>query len=316
MKFAKLYTVMACAAALCGMVSCSDVTEPVLQKPDPETFKMNTPPLQDQYIKLSETGTFNLTLNGQPSYGFSAVTQYRAQVSMTGKFDTETDYRELTPTGTGTLSQMTFNDIDLAEALCDLRGIKEEDQYTDLGEQKVYFRGVAFIDGVPESHVVTSNIVSLNRVQSFFSVAKPGVIYVIGNYAGAWIGPTADQAENLIPYSLSEKDDQIRSKVYYGSILFDPAATEKKDNEDVVIQNTVFRFYTALTGWEDDTMGCAGGKDADTPVEFDDFKAGSTLEHDITKTKDSFQFNGYRGSIDFTVNLNTMKAIMTAPAAQ
>ena len=308
MKFAKLYTVLACAAALGTMASCSDVTEPVLQTPDPAQFKLNTPPFQNEYYKLTEDGTFDLTLNGQPSYGFSAVTQYRVQVALAADFSNEANYRELTPVGTGTQTRMTFNDLDLAEAICELRGITEESEYTDLGEQTVYFRGVAFIDGIDRSYVTTSNVVSLNRVQSFFSVAKPGKIYVIGNYAGSWISPEASKAEALEPYTLSEKDDAIRSKVYYGSVEFSDSF------EDIANNGCIFRFYTALTGWDEDSVGCAGGTDSDTPVEFPEFAAGTTLEHAVAATKDSFKFNNYSGKLEFVVNINTMQATITAPA--
>lgn len=308
MKINSIYAGLACVAIAGAFASCSEVTEPVYQEPDQASFKMLTPPLQNQYYELTEEGTFNLTLNGQPSYGFSAVTQYRAQVSLTGKFDTEADYRELVPTGTGTQSAMTLNDIDLAEAICDLRGIKSREEYTDAGVQTIYFRGAAFIDGVESSYVTTSNVVTLNKVQSFFSVAQPGSLYVIGNYAGAWISPEEKNVTALEPYTLFEKADEIRSKHYYGSVYFDPTATES----DAVIENSIFRFYTALTGWEDDSVGASGGEDADKPVEFDGFTSGSTLEHGLAMTKDSFNLKGYRGGIDMDVNIAEMKAIFKA----
>ena len=55
---------------MCGFASCSDVTEPVYTKPDASTFKINTPPLQNQYYGLDENGQFEIALNGQPSHGF------------------------------------------------------------------------------------------------------------------------------------------------------------------------------------------------------------------------------------------------------
>ncbi len=306
MKINNIYAGLAFVAIAGALASCSDVTEPVYQDPDQASFKMLVPPLQNQYYELTEEGTFNLTLNGQPSYGFSAVTQYRAQVSLTGKFDSENDYRELVPTGTGTHSAMTLSDLDLAEAICDLRGIKSKEDYTDAGVQTLYFRGAAFIEGVESSYVTTSNVVTLNKVQSFFSVAKPGSLYVIGNYVGDWISPEEKNVTALEPYTLFEKDDEIRSKHYYGSIYFDPDAV------DAGSYNSIFRFYTALTGWEDDSVGAAGGTDSDTPVEFDDFKSGATLEHGLAKTKDSFNLKGYRGGIDMDVNIAEMKAIFKA----
>ncbi len=299
MKFNKIYTVMACAAVLCGAASCDQVTEPVLQKPDPATFQIYAPAMQDQYIQLTEDGTFELVLNGQPSYGFSAVTQYRAQVSLDGNFDENSP--ELTPTGTGTLSRMTLSQLDLAEAITKLHGWEEKEDYVDQGEEKVYFRGVAYIEGIEESWVATSNSTSLNRVQSFFSVPKPGQIWVIGNYAGDWISPEAAQEAALEPYALSEKDDEVRSKIYYGNITF-----------TVEDAGCIFRFYTALDGWDNSSVGCSGGSDSDTPVEFPDFVAGNTLTHGLAKTKDSFSFPNYCGPLQFKVDLNTNEATFTA----
>ena len=107
--------VMAGAGALLGTVSCEPVTDPKLQTPDPSSFQIYAPAMQDQYIALTEDGTFELILNGQPDYGFSAVTQYRVQVSLNDQFTEESP--TLTPTGTGTQSRMTLSQLELAEAI-------------------------------------------------------------------------------------------------------------------------------------------------------------------------------------------------------
>lgn len=286
------------AAALLGTASCDPVTDPVLQTPDPSTFLIYAPAMQDQYIALTEEGTFEIVLSGQPSYGFSAVTQYRVQVSLDNKF-TE-DSPTLTPSGSGTMSRMTLSQLELAEAICELHGFTDKDNYIDQGEEVIYFRGVAYIDGIEGTWVATSNSTSLNRVQSFFSVPKPGSIYVIGNYAGDWIQPAEASLSSLLPYALTEKDDEVRSKVYYGTVGFTG-------------DNCIFRFYTALTGWDGgDSMGPAGGPDDDKLVTFKDFKAGSELVYDLAKTKDSFEFPNYAGTLYFKVDLNAKTATITA----
>lgn len=292
MKFAKIYTVLAAAVALAGFSSCSDVTEPKYHTPDAATFKLYTPSFQNEYYGLTNDGTFELVLNGQPDYGFSAVTQYRAQVSLTEDFK---EYETLTPTGTGTQSRMVLKDVDLAMALNVLHGVESEDDYVDLGEEKVYFRGAAFINKVDGSFVETSNVVSLNRVQSFFKLPIPGVIYVVGNYVGSWIGPDPSNADALQPYTLSEKEEEIGSNKYYGTIDFQPTNVE---------EGSIFRFYTALAGWDENSFGPSGGTDSDTPVEFPDFKAGSVLDHGLVKTKDSFKFPNYTGKIEMFVDLS------------
>lgn len=305
MKFNKIYSLLAAAVVVTAFSSCEDVTDPKFQQPDAESFTILTSPMQDQYYKLTEDGTFELTLSGQPNYGFSAVTQYRAQVSLDGKFDNEENYVELVPTGTGTLSRMTLSELALAEAICQLHGVTSEDDYVDHGEETVYFRGVAFINNVDKSYITTSNVTTLNRVQAFFSVAKPGAIYCIGNYVGKWIDPLEANADALEPYTLFENDDEIRSKIYHGIIDFQPTNLD---------EGSIFRFYTALGGWDKNSIGCAGGPDSDTPQEFPDFKAGSTFTHELAETKDSFKFNKYTGKIQFTIDLNKMEGTMVAVA--
>lgn len=307
MKIAKIYALAAIATVTVGMASCSDVTDPVFKAPDAEAaanFTLLTPPLQDQYFQLSPNGTFELTLSGQPDYGFSAITQYRVDVSFSENF-TEDNYRTLTPTGTGTLSRMTLKEEDLAIAMNELAGVTSEDDYTDRGIEKVYFRGVAFINGIEESYIETSNIVSLNRVQAYYVLRLPAYLFCIGNYLTDWIGPDEANAEALIPYRVSEKEDEIGSNVFYATIDFQTNAP-------------IFRFYTSLSGWDKPadfsgagktglnaffSLGASGGEDNDNPVKFDgkddhpNVVAGSTLIWPLAETKDSFSFPNYTGGI-------------------
>lgn len=305
MKFAKIYSIAAIAALAVAAMGCSEVTDPVYHDPNAADFKLNTPPLQDQYFELTENGTFEITANGQPDYGFSAITQYRAQVSLTEDF---AQFEELTPTGTGTLSRMTFKSSDLAMAMCTLHGITNEDNYVDYGYEKVYFRGVAFINGIESSFVTTSNVVSLNNVKAYFAVPQPAYIYCIGNAETDWIGPDEANAEALRPYRVSEKEDQIGSMVFYASIDFGTNAP-------------IFRFYTGLNGWDRPadftpgsglaaffSLGAAGGTDSDTPVVFDELMPGETLTHGLAETKDSFSFPNITGVVDMTVDLTNISA--------
>ncbi|MDE5628982.1 MAG: hypothetical protein K2I69_05415 [Muribaculaceae bacterium] len=306
MKFAKLFPAFAAFTAMFAMSACSDdVTDPKYHEPDASDFSIYTPAFQNEYYELTPEGTFTLTLSGQPDYGFSAITQYRAEVSLTPDF---AEFRTLIPTGSGTLSNMTLKDNDLAMALCALHGVETEEDYKDLGPQVVYFRGSAFIDQIEGSYVTTKNVVSLNRVQSYLALPIPAVIWCIGNYVGTWIDPLESKLEELEPYQLSEKEDEIGSNKYYGTIDFQPTN---------VAEGCIFRFYTALGSWDENSLGCAGGTDSDTPVEFPDFIAGTTLEHALASTKDSFQFPNYTGKLEFFVDLSDSanpKITITAPA--
>ncbi len=302
MKIAKIFPVIAVSAILAAATSCSEVTDPQYHAPNAATFTLNTPPLQDQYFELTPGGTFEIVCNGQPDYGFSAITNYQAEVSLTEDF---ADFKTLTPTGTGTMARMVLKTEDLAIALCQLHGTTSEEDYVDYGIEKVYFRGVASIKGIESSYVKTSNVVSLNKVQGYFALPQPGYIFCIGNYAGGWIGPDAANAEALRPYRVSEKADEIGSKVYYATIDF--------NSTDVDNNGCIFRFYTELSGWDNTedkkvSYGPAGGTDTDTPVEFPDFVAGSTLSHALTPTKDSFKFNNYKGVLNMVVDFSNENA--------
>lgn len=320
MKIAKTYALAAIATAAFAFASCSDVTDPAFKAPDAADFTIFTPPLQNEYFELSPNGTFEIVLSGQPDYGFSAITQYRLDVSMTADFkddnpDTPVDecnYRTLTPTGTGTLSRMTLKMEDLAIAMNELNGVTAESNYVDRGIEKVYLRGRAYISGVEESLVVTNNCVSLNSVQCYYTLRLPNYIYCIGNYPGGWSdggSPDAANADKLAPFRIMEKDNEIGSNMFYGNVDFQTEAP-------------MFRFYTGLNGWDkpadfDGTgktgpaaffsLGCAGGEDSDKPVVFDEFVEGSTLTHALAETKDSFSFPNYAGVVYMVVDLTDVE---------
>lgn len=287
MKFSKIIS-LAALGAMMVTASCSDVTDPTLGTPDAALFKLNTPPLQNQYFELHEGGTIEIVANGQPSYGVSVLAQYRAEVSLTEDFK---DFKTITPLGTGTQSRMILKQEDIAAAMCQLHGVTSDEDYVDHGIEKIYFRGVAFVSGVEESYVTTSNVVSLNRVQGYFALPQGNFIFCIGSYLGDWIGPDPDQATNLRPYRVTEHTDAIGSNIFYASIDF-------QEND------IIFRYYTALEGWDKNSLGATGGNDDDNPVEFPDFVAGSTLKTPLMATKDSFKFPNYKGVVNMVVDLS------------
>lgn len=304
MKFNKIFALAALTAAMAGTTACSDVTEPVYKDPNAASFLLNTPPMQDQYLLLTEDGTFEIVCNGQPDYGFSAITNYGAEVSLTEDF---AESKTLTPTGTGTLSRMTFKAEDLAIAMCQLNGVTSEDDYVDMGEQKVYFRGTASISGIPSSYVTTANTVTLNRVQAYFALPQPGAIWCIGNYPNGWKEPAEANKEILKPFRLLELPEEIGSKVYYGQIDF-------QEND------IIFRFYQFLSGWDaGDSWGAPGGNDDDNPVPFPEVVEGYTLASDVIHTKDSFSFPNFKGTVNMIVDWTSAdapKALLTAGAGE
>ena len=81
MKKIALY--MAAVGAVLGMASCSQDRDPVLQTPT--EFVLNVPAMQNQYIELQEGDVLELVCS-QPNYGYSAVANYSAEVSLTEDF--------------------------------------------------------------------------------------------------------------------------------------------------------------------------------------------------------------------------------------
>lgn len=235
----KISLLLAVAAVAMGFSSCEEDRGPVYQ--NPTEFVLNTPAMQDQYIDLTEGNTLELVAS-QPDYGYSAIAQYSAEMSLTSDFS---DPVGISPTNP-TLARMTFKQEDVAIGLCELLGIEGEDdfnaKYPDgMPYMQVYFRAVCQLDGVAGSEI-KSNVVSYNHIKGYLAIASPGYIYLVGSPSG-WSEPNEANAEHYAAWRLFEPEDAIGSKIYTGVFTI-PAGAE-------------FRFYTELAGWGDD--GCAWG---------------------------------------------------------
>ena len=240
--------IMGFAALMLGMASCSEDRGPKYQ--NPTEFVLNVPAMENQYIALSEAGTLELTCS-QPDYGYSAVANYSAEISLTSDFST---YEAISPINAH-LANMTFNQENIAIALCTLLGLESEDDFTEAYPDKmmpympVYFRAVCQLSGV-EGSLIKSNVVQYQHLQPYFAVATPGYIYFIGKASG-WNEPSEGNSETLKNWRLFEPETAIGSKVYSGT--FEINAGEAQ-----------FRFYSALTGWG--STNCYG---ADIPDQND-----------------------------------------------
>lgn len=277
--------------AVVGLWSCEQDKDPVYQKPT--EFVLNQPTLQDQYLELTETGTFTLVCS-QPDYGFSAITTYSAEVSLTEDF---TSYETIGSTGRGTSTIMTFKSSDLAIAICSLLGITTEDDAHLVPTEplKVYFRAVAQLDGVESSRIV-SNVVYLSSVLPYFAVPQPGYIYLVGQPEG-WKGPDEANAEHYAAWRLFEAGDQIGSQIYYGTF-------------EIPAGKAMFRFYTALTGWDADSYGCQVN---DSPLDYN--FTDNVFVHELVKGKGAYNFPTWGGgTMDIQVNMaaKPMEVVITA----
>lgn len=267
---------MLAAGAVLGMASCSQDRDPVLQMPT--TYTLNAPAMQDQYIDLQEGNTLELT-SSQPDYGYSAVAEYSAEMSLTEDF-AEAYELETTP-DTKHLARFMIPQQNIAIGILELQNITDQEgfdaRYPDgMGYEKIYFRAVCQLPGVEGSRIV-SNVVSYNHVKGYFAVPVPGFIYLVGAPEG-WAGPNEGNAAHYAPWRLFEPTDAIGSKVYSG--VFDIPAGE-----------AIFRFYTQLTGWDADSYGTQVD---DNPVEYPELTDGQ-LSTALVKGKGSFSFPNWAG---------------------
>jgi len=288
----KFSIILSAAVALLGFASCSQDKEPVYT--EPTEFKLNVPPFATQTYELTDGNEILITCS-QPDYGYSAVTNYGIEVSLTSDFAVCEPIKSID----GTKAAMRFKDIDFATAINVLFGIDDEDSWTahvtanPSLTTKLYVRAVASLSNV-ESSEIRSNSFEMSNVKYFYSVPVPAAIYCIGNYLGAWIAPDAGNIDALKPYALSEAPDAIGSKIFSGTIEF----TAEDD--------AIFRFYTELTGWDGGaSWGCGAGDGSDNPIDCT-FSDDGEYEGTVAEGKSSFKFVGIgKGTkIQMTIDMN------------
>lgn len=272
------------AAVALGFSSCSEDRDPVYKAPT--KFVLNTPAMQDQYIALTEGQTLELTCS-QPDYGYSAVAQYAAQMSLTEDFAQVYDLDNINPTQT----HISIRQEAIALGICELAGVDSKEAYDEIWNgnpqpMKVYFRATAHLLGV-ESSAITSNVVSYNAIKPYFAVAVPGFIYLIGD-CGGWTSPDENNAGTLADWRLFEPDNAIGSKVYSGVF-------------DVPAGKAMFRFYTALTGW--DGGDSYGYQEADNATDFE--LVDGSFTSSMIKGKGSYNFPNWQGGkMTITVDMS------------
>lgn len=226
---------MAGVAAVFGLSSCEDDKEPVYTPPTADTeFILNEPALANELITLSAESTIELTCS-QPDYGFSAITNYSAEVSLDEAF---TDFRPIASTGTGTSARMSLKGSEIAIALCELHGWKSKDEYVNPGPEKIYFRAVAELSGIEGSRCV-SNVVSYNNVQSYYAVLEAGRLYVVGDFGsvgGVEWGVSDHTPQDYINAHQILNETAPGSNIFTGVIKFHSGVC-------------TFRFYTEIGDW-------------------------------------------------------------------
>lgn len=286
----KISILFACLVAVLSLNSCKEDTEPQYNKPT--EFTLNTPALAAQYYELTENGTLDLSWS-QPDYGYAAPAAYKVSVSLLEDFS---DAIELSTEYKRCYAQVSGKEI--AEAICKLRGITSEDDYTDEPARAVYFRVRGYINGIESSEIV-SNVIKLDQVKEYCAIQSPGYIYLIGS-VGGWTGPDAGNAGALAEWRLFEADDAIGSKIYSATFNM-PAGS------------LTFRFYTELTGW--DGGASVGTQVDDNPITID-MSSGIYGGALVAPGKGSIQIDNWDGSpMKITVDMN-VKSVLLEKVAQ
>lgn len=291
----KLSIIFAMAAVALGFSSCKQEDKPQYQAPT--TFTINEPALKNQVFRTSDDMTDNATFNlfcSQPDYGYSAICNYSALVSL----DSEAPIEEwiALPNQTPTSAAMSIKTYELGVAINQLLNVVDEDQFNadQLGDKefKCYFKAVCEIPAIEGSKIISSNYVSYDKVMIRYAVKNPAWIYICGDVenieTGVANGFTAPSQGNLELYmqnfSLFEPKDMIGEKLYVGSFNLTPKAeavdpaTSNPDNPDQCAQ---FRFFTELLGWT--PTASLGSNEADfycLPIT-DKWNVGSGYSGDI-----------------------------------
>ncbi len=279
----KIALFLAAAAVFGGLSSCSRDESPVLEKPT--EFKLNTPPFAAEYSQLTEGNSMMVTCS-QPNYGVGVQTTYSIELSLDENFGSSLPVKIADPFS----ATMVMSDLDVNQTILDLLGINSADTWAPFENDHVrdiFFRATAEIAGVADTKIA-SNIVKISDVDFFYTVKVPGFIYLVGAPEG-WKGPDAGNAAHYEDWKLYEADDNIGSEIYIGTF-------------DIAAGDAMFRFYSALTGWDDDSYGSQAD---DNPLDFS--LENGQFDGTIVKGKGAFSFPDWAGGMmTIIVNLKNM----------
>lgn len=292
-----------------GLTGCKDDTQPRLGAPEPGSFKLYEPAMNNYTYYLTPDGVMTLTTNGQPDYGVATPTQYQVQVALTPDpegwheevIDPETEavLENATVVNLSTVdtqSVITLKMSDIAIAMNTMMGIHSDDDEGLFNPNPVplYCRVIAYVadpkaeDGYVPYSRIESNVMKINSVQPYFVVPKPGELFLIGDISGWNIAAT--------DYVLTEEENGIGSKIYTGEWVFTTAQA-----------NAGFRFYTVLGDWESNSVGYQVD-DAGTTFSYEDDFSNGVFSTPCVMGKGNWCISGWpeNHKMKITVNLNNM----------
>lgn len=291
-KIFKSSLLLLCAMGL--FTACQDDRDSNPTIKQPTTFVLNTPAVADQYIQLSADNKVNLTWS-QPNYGYNALATYQIQVGLVNadgsvKWSEENGVAKYLET-TFTQCNVNVSGSEIAEAICELDGFEDKDQYVDMGFRKIAFRVHASILSSLGTDVagtvIESNTVIFNNMAAYCNIKSLAYLYIVGS-CNSWPEPSAKNAETLAEWRIYETE--IGSKVFKGSVVMPEG-------------DLTFRFYSELSGWgsDDNPAGSIGwqAKDESAAYEFTD----GVFEGTCMPGKGAWQFNGFAGgTMNITVD--------------
>lgn len=217
----KLYILASMLFAAASLSSCVEKEIVVLQ--EPTKFVLNEPAYKNNLYDLQYSSTVELTCS-QPDYGFTAATEYKVEVSLTGSFTSAYDAKE-NPAGdyyvvgeSYTTAKMNVNAAELAAGLTMLSG-KDEAEFPIVSEVYVRLRAALGESGAGE---IVSNTIILPNVRIHFAlpaVNLPEKMYMIGSMC-SW---NWGSAINMVPVHSHEG--------MFWAIVYCPADGEFKFNK-------------------------------------------------------------------------------------
>lgn len=206
-----------------SLASCKEDTQPRVERPT--EFVLNTPVMANlPYILTADNG-IDIAVS-QANYGIGLVPVYYVQISDTEDF---AKFEQLNMNSTQ--ARMTLSGEVLSQSINALDGVEEESQFSPRSHT-IFMRVLSTIPNWEEGNIY-SNVIKLNSVTPYFTVHLPAVMYLVGQPNGWNI--------NESTFILSEPDNGIGSKIYYGT--FDISAADAASG---------FRFYETLGSWGDD----------------------------------------------------------------
>lgn len=267
------------AAMVLGFSSCKQEDEPVYHAPT--TFTVNEPALQNQVFRtktdMTDKETFDLYCS-QPDYGYSAICEYSALVSLNPDAPIE-EWKAL-PNENSSSAKMAIKTYELGVAINQLLNVENAADFDarNLYDQefKCYFKAVCQIPGIEDSKIISSNTVTYNKVMINYAEKLPGWIFIVGDVSNIetgeacsngkdWVTPSAGNYDAYkANWVLYEPNDMIGEKLYVGSFNLVPKTGVEADkfnegNPDACAQ---FRFFTELKGWDDASV-MYGSNEAD-----------------------------------------------------